>query len=105
MAYRNMLERCPADGYIKTCEAIRDADLTSVAKGIKLPTICIVGSEDKSTTPEEVKNLADLIEGARYEVIHGSGHILCVDNPQRLSKLIIDFLNHKLWTRSCMLRA
>jgi 3-oxoadipate enol-lactonase len=92
-AYRNMLERCPAVGYIKTCEAIRDADLTSVAKGIKLPTLCIVGSEDKSTTPDEVRNLADLIEGARYEVIKGSGHIPCVDNPEVLSNLIIDFVN------------
>ena len=91
--YRNMLERCPPIGYIKTCEAIRDADLTSIAKGIKLPTICIVGSEDKSTTPEEVKNLADLIAGARYEVIQGSGHIPCIDNPEKLTSLIIDFVN------------
>jgi len=92
-AYRNMLERTPAIGYINTCEAIRDADLTSIAKKIKIPTLCIVGSEDKSTTPDEVKNLADLIEGARYEVIQGSGHIPCVDNPERLSTIIIDFIN------------
>src|SRR3954449_2520439 len=30
--YKNMLERTPALGYIKTCEAIRDADLTEIAK-------------------------------------------------------------------------
>jgi 3-oxoadipate enol-lactonase len=90
--YKNMLERTPALGYIKTCEAIRDADLTEIAKQIKIPTLCVAGSEDKSTTPEEVKNLADLIEGARYEVIEGSGHIPCVDNPAALSNLIIDFI-------------
>jgi len=90
--YKNMLERQPALGYIKTVEAIRDADLTGLAKKIKIPSLCIVGSEDKSTLPEEVKNLADLIEGSRYEVIKGSGHIPCVDNPKTLSKLIIDFI-------------
>jgi 3-oxoadipate enol-lactonase len=90
--YQNMLERTPSVGYIKTCEAIRDADLTEMAKQIKKPTLCLVGSEDRSTTPEEVKNLADLIEGARYEVIEGSGHLPCVDNPAALSKLIIDFI-------------
>jgi pimeloyl-ACP methyl ester carboxylesterase len=87
-----MLERSPALGYIQTCEAIRDADLQSIAEKIKIPTLCIVGSEDKSTTPEEVKNLADLIEGATYVVIDGSGHIPCVDNPEFLSKLVIEFI-------------
>lgn len=90
--YRNMLERCPVLGYINTCEAIRDADLTAVASAITIPTLCVVGSEDKSTSPEEVKNLGDLIKGSRFEVIQGSGHIPCVDNPVTLSKLIVDFI-------------
>ena len=91
--YKNMLERTPALGYIKTCEAIRDADLQSIAKEIKVPSLCIAGSEDKSTSPEEVQQLADLIEGFRFEIIEGSGHIPCVDNPESLSNLIIDFIN------------
>lgn len=90
--YKNMLERTPAIGYIKTCEAIRDADLTEIAKQIKIPALCVVGSEDKSTLPEEVKNLADLIEGSVFKIIEGSGHIPCVDNSEALSKLIIDFI-------------
>lgn len=90
--YKNMLERAPVLGYLKTCEAIRDADLTEIAKQIKIPALCIVGSEDKSTTPGEVKNLADLIGGSKYEIIQGSGHIPCADNPEALSKLIIDFI-------------
>jgi len=90
--YKNMLERTPPLGYIKTCEAIRDADLTEIAEAIRIPSLCIAGSEDKSTPPGEVKNLADLIKGCRFEVIDGSGHIPCVDNPKILSNLIIDFL-------------
>jgi len=89
---KNMLERMPPLGYIKTVEAIRDADLTALAKQIKISSLCVVGSEDKSTPPEEVKNLAELIEGSRYEVIKGSGHMPCIDNPTVLSKLIIDFI-------------
>ena len=90
--YKNMLERSPVLGYIKTCEAIRDADLGEIAKKIRIPSMCIVGSEDKSTPPRDVKDLADLIEGAGYKVIDGSGHLPCVDNPEVLSKIIIDFL-------------
>jgi 3-oxoadipate enol-lactonase len=91
--YRNMLERTPAIGYIRACEAIRDADLTDVAKQIRIPVLCIVGAEDKSTTPDEVKSLSDLISGSRYEVIDRSAHIPCVDNPSALNKLIIDFIS------------
>lgn len=90
--YKNMLERTPAIGYVQTVIAIRDGDLTETAKQIKIPTLCIVGSEDKSTSPEEVKSLSDLIEGSKFEIIQGSGHIPCVDNPGLLSKLIIDFI-------------
>ena len=90
--YKNMLERSPVQGYIKTCEAIREADLAETAKKIRISSLCIVGSEDKSTPPGDVKDLADLIEGSEYKVIDGSGHIPCVDNPEVLSKMIIDFL-------------
>ncbi len=91
-ACRNMVERCPVMGYIKTCEAIRDADLTTMANNINIPTLCVVGSEDKSTLPQEVKDLADLIDNSKFEVIKGSGHLPCVDNPGVLTKIIVDFL-------------
>ena len=91
-AYKNMLEQTPVKGYVKASELIRDADLEEIAAQIKIPSLCIVGAEDGSTLPEHVKQLADVIEGARYEVIENSGHIPCVDNPEALSKLIIDFI-------------
>ena len=69
---KNMLERTPVKGYVATCEAIRDGDLTSIASAITLPTMCVVGTEDKSTPVAEVKALADLIKGSRFEVIAGS---------------------------------
>ena len=91
---KNMLVRCDLKGYVQTCEAIRDADTTGIAKQIKKPVLCVVGSEDKSTTVEEVKALADLIEDSGFEIIEGSGHIPCVDNPEALSKLIIEFIKY-----------
>jgi 3-oxoadipate enol-lactonase len=87
-----MLERCNSDGYIQTCMAIRDADLTEKSKTIKHKTLCIVGSEDKSTPPNDVKDLYQLILGSRFEIISGSGHLPCVDNPKLLTSLILDFI-------------
>ncbi len=93
--YKNMLERTPLQGYIQTCAAIRDTDLSEIARQIKIPALCIVGSEDKSTSPEEVKVLSELIPGSKYKVIDGSGHIPCVDNPEILNKLILDFIKQE----------
>ena len=90
--YRNMLLRTPVPGYIATCEAIRDGDLTTQASSIRIPTICIVGSEDQSTPVEEVRSLASLIPGSQFEIIENAGHIPCVDSPGALVKLIKEFV-------------
>jgi 3-oxoadipate enol-lactonase len=90
--WRNMLVRQPAAGYAGTCAALRDADYTEFAKTIAVPTLCIVGDEDGSTPPSLVLELARLIPGARYEVISGSGHIPCVEQPEILSEMIRAFV-------------
>ena len=63
--YRNMLIRQPVAGYIATCAALHDTDLTEVARRIGVPTLCVVGDGDISTPPALVASLARLIPGAR----------------------------------------
>ncbi len=91
--YRNMLARQPVDGYAGTCAALRDADLTVDAPAIKVPTLVAVGDQDGSTSPDLVKATADLIPGARFEIIQGCGHIPCVEQPKQLARLLSDFVN------------
>lgn len=90
--YKNMLERCDLEAYIQTCEAIRDADITSISKSLKIPALCIVGADDLSTTPAEVESMSKLIAGSRFEVIRNSAHLPCVDSVDEFSQLIIDFI-------------
>uniref|UniRef100_UPI003100E750 3-oxoadipate enol-lactonase n=1 Tax=Neorhizobium sp. EC2-8 TaxID=3129230 RepID=UPI003100E750 len=91
-AYCNMLVRQPTFGYSGTCAAIRDADFTEDAKKIAVPVLCIVGREDGSTPPDLVQSLADLIPGARYEIIEGAAHIPCVEAPAAHAALIRGFI-------------
>ncbi|WP_340119437.1 3-oxoadipate enol-lactonase [Pelagibius sp. 7325] len=86
-----MLTRTPKAGYLGTCAALRDSDLTEQAREIAVPTLCVVGEEDGATPPALVKQLADLIPGARYEVIAGAGHLPCIEQPDVLADLILDF--------------
>jgi len=91
--YRNMLTRQSAVGYAATCAALRDADLTEAARGISVPTLCVVGDHDGSTPPDVVLSLAKLVPGARYEVIKDAGHIPCVEQPEVLAAMIRAFVD------------
>lgn len=86
--WRNMLVRLPSHGYAGTCAAIRDADLTADAARIQAPTLCVAGDQDGSTPADVVRRTADLIPGARYELIAGCGHIPCIEKPAALTQLI-----------------
>lgn len=89
---RNMLSRTPLDGYLGTCAALRDADLTESTRALKLPVLCIGGDQDGSTPPNLVRSMADLIENAEFRIIAGSGHIPCVEQPEAVAALILQFL-------------
>lgn len=95
LAWRNMLTRTPVEGYVGTCAAIRDADLTESTRNLTMPVLGIGGSEDGSTPPDVVKGAIDLIEGGRFELVEGAGHLPCVENPERVASLITDFLKEK----------
>lgn len=95
-AYCNMLVRQPVAGYAGTCAAVRDADFTEIVAKINVPVLCIVGAEDGSTPPALVRSLADLIPGARYEVIEGAAHIPCVEAPAAFAALLRGFISNDI---------
>ncbi len=92
LAWRNMLTRTPAEGYVGTSAAIRDTDLTESTARMAMPVLGIGGSEDGATPPDLVRGTIDLIEGARFELIEGAGHLPCVEDPDRVAGLIVGFL-------------
>lgn len=95
--WRAMLARTPPEGYAACCAAIRDADLRDAAPGLSMPTLAICGDEDGATTPEVVKATADMIPGARFELIQGAGHLPCVEQPAVCTALLTAFMEeHRL---------
>lgn len=89
--WRSMLTCTPLDGYLGTCAALRDADMGRVAQKISVPTLCIAATNDHSTPPQVVEELAGLIPAARYSLIDGPGHLMCVEAPDALAGLIGGF--------------
>lgn len=89
--FRNMFIRQPAEGYMATCAAIRDADMTEMARDIDVPAICVVGEDDMATPVSLVSELSSLIDGARFETIANAGHLPCIEQPDVLADLIRRF--------------
>jgi 3-oxoadipate enol-lactonase len=89
--WRNMLTRTPVEGYAGCCAAIRDADLTAAARGIDVPTLCLVGEADGATPPALVRELAGLIPGARFATIAEAGHLPCVEQPAATARVMSAF--------------
>jgi 3-oxoadipate enol-lactonase len=92
--YRYMLERSTVAGYTGVCAALRDADLESVARRVRCPTLVLCGDQDQATPPEVNTALADAIPGAHFASIAGAGHLPCVEQPAILSSHVASFVDH-----------
>lgn len=88
----NMLTRTPKEGYVGACAAIRDADLTTEASAIMVPTLCLVGENDLATPPMLMESLTELLAHARLVTLPGSGHLPCIDQPARVVREVIGYL-------------
>lgn len=90
--WRTMLTRCPVEGYLGLCGAIRDTDFTALARDLSLPVEVIGGSVDGSTPPQVVEGLARLIPGAGLTMIEGVGHLPGIERPDRVAAVIADLI-------------
>lgn len=91
-AWRNLLTRQPAEGYAACCAAIGGTDFYTPVSGLTLPALVIAGSEDGSTPPDLVRELSELMKGARFRLMRGTGHVPCIDQPEAYAALLTEFL-------------
>jgi 3-oxoadipate enol-lactonase len=73
-------------------DAVWLADQRDRLETIAVPTLVIVGDEDKPTPPALSEELAHAIAGAKLEVIEGAGHLTNAEKPARFNGLIDAFL-------------
>lgn len=92
---RNMLVRTPLEGYSGTCAAIRDADLRDQCASISCPVLCVCGSKDLTTSPDDMRELSHSLTDATFETIVGAGHLPCLESPAEVAALINRFIAEK----------
>lgn len=62
---------------------------------ISCPTLVIVGDEDVATKPEKAKFIQMGISGAKLHRIPGAGHSSCIEKPEEINHLILDWLQER----------
>lgn len=90
--WRNLLLRSPVEGYLGTCAALRDADLSGEIGAIVQPTLVLAGVQDQSTPVALVRAMADRLPAVHFATIERAGHLPCIDQPRRAAQLIRDYL-------------
>jgi pimeloyl-ACP methyl ester carboxylesterase len=59
---------------------------------VTVPTLSIVGELDAWSPPKQHRQIADLIPGARLEIVTGAGHMLPAEDAASFNAALADFL-------------
>ncbi|WP_120500864.1 alpha/beta fold hydrolase [Roseovarius sp. EL26] len=80
-------------GYIGCAQAISGTDFYTPTSGLRLPTLGMVGSDDRITPPDLMRETVDLVPGSQFHLIRGSGHLPYVEQPAECANIVTGFLD------------
>jgi len=90
---REMAHRWSVPGLVGALRTLRDRpDSTDTLRGVRAPTLVLVGSEDQIAPPDTARAMARLIPGAHCHVVPAAGHIAPLEQPLATSRVVADFL-------------
>jgi pimeloyl-ACP methyl ester carboxylesterase len=90
-ATRQMLAQCPRETFRDALRALIDFDVTAELPALTIPALVLVGTSDALTPPNDGREIASLIPGARLEEFPGAGHMLMYERTDEIDKMIMDF--------------
>ena len=88
---RAMIRRVPLEGYIGSCEAIREMDQRASIGSVEAPVMIIIGSKDPATTPEAGEFIHAAIKGSTTTYLDAA-HISNVEQPEAYGAAVTAFL-------------
>lgn len=78
--------------YLRSARAAFSFAVRNRLGEIAMPTLVIVGEQDRVTPPVLSEELASRISGARLERISGAGHISNMERPSEFNRIVSEFL-------------
>jgi len=88
-----MMARQPAAGVVAALKAMAARpDSTADLAGIDVPTLVVVGGEDRITPPDDARAIAAAVPGAGLVVVPGAGHLSNLEEPGAFNAALRAFL-------------
>jgi pimeloyl-ACP methyl ester carboxylesterase len=93
---RPSLQATEPASYARTARAMMRADLSDRIEDVAKPTLVVVGQHDPLATVALARELEETISGARIQILPGVSHLLPLEAPQELARLITDFATNQV---------
>ncbi|GAA4358246.1 3-oxoadipate enol-lactonase [Angustibacter luteus] len=91
-AARADLLAVPPVGYAGCCEAIAAMDLLADLPRISAPTLVIAAADDPATPPEHARAIVSAVPGARLALLDDAAHLANLEQPDAVTRLVLDHL-------------
>jgi len=72
--------------------ALHRTDISDEIHAIKAPTLVIAGKDDVTATPAEAELMASRIPHAQLAVVDEASHLVVIEKPREVARLISEFL-------------
>jgi len=82
----------PPDTYRRAVRLLTTFDRRKELADIKVPTLLIAGSDDKTAPPAMMEKMAGKIPGSEYVLLDGCGHLGPLDQPEAFNDALLFFL-------------
>lgn len=87
-----MAEQLGVDAFDRQIEAIISReDSRPLLSTIKIPTLVVIGKDDALIPPDDGKEIAAGIPGAKLEEIENAGHMCMTERPEAVTKALVKF--------------
>ena len=90
---KEMIKKTSVEGYIGCCEAIKNLDYLKELSTINKDILYISGENDIGAPAMAMEEMHHLTPNSQYECIPGAAHILNIEAPDLVNKILLNFFN------------
>ena len=77
---------------VKAVQAYPEAEAVAAIRAVSVPVLLVAGEVDQTGHPAGMQRVADMIPGAEFAVVSGSGHYPWAENPVEFNPVLFGFL-------------
>ena len=83
----------PPSGFVGALEAMKNRpDASPGLESLDMPTLVLVGDQDKPSPPDVARSMHERIPGSRLAVLEGAGHLTNLEVPDAFNQALLGFL-------------